>query len=377
MRDEGVLKPVEPLKLQVPDGWGNPARSAEGSFVHYAASVEVAERGTVRISLRVPLNYFEERISRKGFSESRYPVLMARDGTYIAHFEIGVADSGQSIYERAVAVKRPQLKDVGDEVLSGRTGMIPMRGVITDEDVWVIYTPMKSTGWALLVAIPNDQMMAPVYSHVLQQTTVMGLGLAAILGIIFFVSRRITGPVESLVQQVQALRPGQIITPNLRCGPREIHQLSKAFASMSSNLADSLQREQVEITRREAVRSELTVARNIQESLLPAPLAADQLAYFGIDLFAANYPAREIAGDFFDHFVDARGRLVMVVADVCGKGAAASLLMAVTRTAIRGCADACDSPGEMLRTVNRVLYEPARARPMFVTLIILVAEPGS
>jgi serine phosphatase RsbU (regulator of sigma subunit) len=358
-------------------GWSSPVRKGGPVYVRYAWTYEKDAQQAVSITLRVPTKFFDEKLMAEGFSQSRYPVLMARDGTYISHFEKGVVESGQSIFQRAIDVKRPQLVEVGNRVLSGNTGTVPMRGVITDEDVWVIYCPMPLTKWSLLIAIPDEQMMAPVYEQLSKLVAVMGTGLIAILGIVWFVSRRITRPVETLVHEVQSLKPGEVIAADLKCGPREIRQLSKSFKDMSVNLRQSLDRTQDEIRQREAVQSELMVARRIQESLLPPPLEKKILEQFGLDMFASNKAAREVAGDFFDHFVDERGRLVLTVADVCGKGAAAAMLMAVTRTALRGCAGACDSPGDMLRTVNRVLFEPTRDRPMFVTMIVMVLTPGS
>jgi sigma-B regulation protein RsbU (phosphoserine phosphatase) len=109
----------------------------------------------------------------------------------------------------------------------------------------------------------------------------------------------------------------------------------------------------------------------MQESLLPQPLAVDTLRPFGLSLHAVNLPAAEVAGDFFDHFIDARGRLVVCIADVSGKGASAAMLMAVTRTALRGAADGADGPADIVRSINRFLLENTHDTVSFVTMIVL------
>jgi serine phosphatase RsbU (regulator of sigma subunit) len=91
------------------------------------------------------------------------------------------------------------------------------------------------------------------------------------------------------------------------------------------------------------VAGELEAARRIQMGLLPAPrriFAGD--ARFALD--AGLEPARVVGGDFYDCFMLDDRRLFFVVADVSGKGLAASLFMALAKSllksiALRGGAD--------------------------------------
>jgi serine phosphatase RsbU (regulator of sigma subunit) len=91
------------------------------------------------------------------------------------------------------------------------------------------------------------------------------------------------------------------------------------------------------------VAGELEAARRIQMGLLPAPrrvFAGEQR--FVLD--AGLEPARVVGGDFYDCFMLDDRRLFFAVADVSGKGLAASLFMALAKSllksiALRGGAD--------------------------------------
>jgi len=91
------------------------------------------------------------------------------------------------------------------------------------------------------------------------------------------------------------------------------------------------------------VAGEMEAARRIQMGLLPAPrriFAGD--GRFALD--AGLEPARVVGGDFYDCFMLDDRRLFFVVADVSGKGLAASLFMALAKSllksiALRGGAD--------------------------------------
>ncbi|MFY7895799.1 MAG: SpoIIE family protein phosphatase, partial [Phycisphaerales bacterium] len=62
----------------------------------------------------------------------------------------------------------------------------------------------------------------------------------------------------------------------------------------------------------------------------------------------------------------------MSIADVSGKGASAAMLMAVTRTALRGAADGAEGPADIVRSINRFLLENTHDTVSFVTMIVLL-----
>ncbi len=87
-------------------------------------------------------------------------------------------------------------------------------------------------------------------------------------------------------------------------------------------LVEGLQLQQ--LVAQELGRRELEMARDVQRRLLPP----SEVAGPGWEVAARCLPARVVAGDFYDVLRHADGRVDLVVADVAGKGFAASLVMA-------------------------------------------------
>ncbi len=116
---------------------------------------------------------------------------------------------------------------------------------------------------------------------------------------------------------------------------------------------------------------ELTIGRQIQRSLLPG-----RFPEVPGWRFAADYePAREVGGDLYDVFKlrgdrdDASSRddvVVLLIADVTGKGVPAALLMADTKALLHAAADNATGPGDALMRVNRILALERRSS-LFVT----------
>jgi len=88
------------------------------------------------------------------------------------------------------------------------------------------------------------------------------------------------------------------------------------------DLVERLQLEQM--VAQELGRRELEMARDVQRRLLPP----SEMAGPGWEVAARCVPARVVAGDFYDILRHADGSVDLVVADVAGKGFAASLIMA-------------------------------------------------
>jgi phosphoserine phosphatase RsbU/P len=124
--------------------------------------------------------------------------------------------------------------------------------------------------------------------------------------------------------------------------------------------------------REERLLQELALAREIQQSYLPDELEGFPDAAF--DIFGAVFPARQVAGDFYDFFRAASGRLCFFIGDVSGKGMPAALFLVAVRTLCRHLAKEEESPARLLGRLNEAL---AADNPscMFVTLVHGSYEP--
>ncbi|MCB1204710.1 MAG: PP2C family protein-serine/threonine phosphatase [Verrucomicrobiae bacterium] len=117
---------------------------------------------------------------------------------------------------------------------------------------------------------------------------------------------------------------------------------------------------------------ELTQASEIQRVLLPRQ--APELIDYEV---AAEYKAaRHVSGDYYDYVRVDEDRFGIAIGDVCGKGIAASLIMAMCRSNLRSRAPENLSPASVLHSVNHSIFPDIR-EDMFVSLLYLILERGS
>lgn len=146
-------------------------------------------------------------------------------------------------------------------------------------------------------------------------------------------------------------------------------------ARVAATLEKKVLRDRIreELARKQA---ELAQARQLQLALVPPPYADGQMR-----LDVVLEPAREVGGDLVDHIALPDGRHLLVLGDVCGKGAGAALMMARGHALVRslnGRGDAAAvlaDPGMAAAALNREL---AANNPgcMFITMLLAVFDPA-
>ncbi len=137
-------------------------------------------------------------------------------------------------------------------------------------------------------------------------------------------------------------------------------QIGAAFQNIRL-LAESVDRQVVE--------EELKIARKIQMQMLPS--APPDLP--GFDLCGVTVPSRQVGGDYYDFMLVQDRWLVMVIADVSGKGIPASILTATLQATVRTNTDAQADPAGMMSRLNRLLYRNTSAAE-FATVFYAVLD---
>lgn len=301
--------------------------------------------------------------------------IIGADGTIISDVDPDLIMK-ETVFTLAAKLNRPRLTEFAHKMIAEKRGVEELTYVENGEAALIAYSPIGSTGWILLAALPTSHALGPVYARLGQRATTALLAVVVVAAIVVVISIVITRPLERLAAAVGELGEGNLAARAIGVRTRdEIGELATAFNGMVVRLRDHIEALKRETSAREAVESELRVAREIQNSLLPRvfPSAAES---GGMEVHAVNVPARHVAGDFFDAFPLPGGGTMLVIADVAGKGVPAAMFMAVTRTLLRNFIGDGSHPAEALRRTNAALIAN-NTGSMFVTLWVGVLHPAT
>ncbi len=117
---------------------------------------------------------------------------------------------------------------------------------------------------------------------------------------------------------------------------------------------------------------ELQTVAQIQRSLLPAELPKIER----LDIAAHYETSARAGGDYYDVFPLAGGRWGFLIADVCGHGTPAAVLMAITHALAHTAPNECVAPRHLLGYVNDRLSRRYTENGTFVTAFYGVFDPA-
>lgn len=153
--------------------------------------------------------------------------------------------------------------------------------------------------------------------------------------------------------------------------------------ALSAHVALALEKAQLhrERVEKEKMERDLALAREIQAGFLPeAPPA-----FPGIEIAVSHRASQMVGGDYYDFLSvneDGKEALLLVVADVEGKGAASALVMANVQATLHALADHVETLEKLPATINQKILTSARASmsqgriTKYLSMFLALVESG-
>lgn len=156
---------------------------------------------------------------------------------------------------------------------------------------------------------------------------------------------------------------------------RRMHSLSgldeKILSKLAVEAGNVLERVELmkSIEQRKTLERDLALAQEAQRSLLPKEIP--QLEY--LKLSGMSRPTRYVGGDFYDFQLMPSGQLILVLADISGKGVAASLLSSMILGCLQLRLQDGEAPDLALNRLNKFIHAKASGR--FATMFLCSLGP--
>ena len=258
------------------------------------------------------------------------------------------------------ASSEQSLASAADKISRGEKGL--MLVTVDDEEYILAFEPLKSVDWrfgALIkvseITVPADAVALSIdkqtedfisrtESFLLKLLPIMAVSFVILLAAVSILSKIVT---KSIVKPIHELSDGvrEISSGNLdkkidiHTGD-EIEHLATCFNAMTDELKIYMANLKKETAENERISTELNVATNIQQSMLPH----DFPSHANFEIYATMQAAKEVGGDFYDFYFLDENHLVITIADVSGKGVPAALFMAISKTILQNFALSMQTP---------------------------------
>jgi len=332
------------------------------------------------VACDVSLDWLSDHLAGLALGRTGHALLLARDGTFLAHPRRDWI-MRESLSGLAATRQDPELMRLAEQLRHEETGILPIDDLTDGKRSWLAFARIPSPEWTLGVMLAQDEANAEL-AEVTREGLLMGLSFFSLLLLVVLgIARSITLPLRQLDKAVRALSVSVTGDDQSRArealaaravgvaesgGADEVGRLAVSFSRMQEDLEGYLSKLEAATAERERIESELRVAREIQRSLLPREMPADE----GFDVRGLLEPAREVGGDFYDFFMADPEHVCLVIGDVSGKGVPAALFMAVTRTFLKASYQG-GSPAAALSRLNDALAAENDSM-MFVSIVFAV-----
>ena len=271
------------------------------------------------------------------------------------------------------------------------------RVTLSDGSYYMIGVPMDTLGWALVAVFSEDVAAQPAamleqnYARIEAEATqayresvghsratINVLLVTAILLLLtgsVVLGKRIVRPLNTITKRISELSETNLefkMEDAFRTGD-EIEVLAESFAAISHRTVEYLGQVRRVTAEKERVNTELKLSHDIQVNMLPNifPAFPERREF---DIYASMVPAKEVGGDFYDFYLVDDSHLVMVIADVSGKGIPAAMFMMASKIIINNISTmGVSDPGQILEAANRQITSNNPAE-MFVTVWLGVLD---
>jgi sigma-B regulation protein RsbU (phosphoserine phosphatase) len=273
-------------------------------------------------------------------------------------------------------------------ILDNRGMMLAGDSSVLNPDMINYRQPLKTINWTYIAGASYNEIITPALD---MQETILDIRNAEMeetnrIMFIFFLiysisivlaaaidfgiartwSKKMVQPIVQLTKGARIVGSGELnYRFSIKTGD-EVEELSGVINNMLNNIARiSAEREQV--------RNELALASQLQQAMLPDVHQMVDNPF--ISLAARMEAVQEVGGDFYDCFYQdaSKTKMTLVIADVSGKGAAAALFMAISKTLLKYLLMKNDSPADALDQFNQVISMD-NPQCMFVTVFVMTLD---
>lgn len=251
--------------------------------------------------------------------------------------------------------------------------LLPEKNITFARSTVAVTVPVEGTPFQLLLQESKSLILESLLVDLQKEILFFILIFTGVIFLNVLVVRRLSKPLDDVSATMDTIGQGDYSARYKRDRYGfEINKIGQILNEMTEHLVHSIDHAREEKLKKEIMAKELTIGKNIQQTILPQEMPKLE----GIKLIGRTLPAYEVAGDFFDAFLTSdQQKLIVAVGDTSGKGISACLYSFVLRSMIRSFAFESHSISDVVILSNNLFCKDTFKTSYFVSLFLLSFDP--
>ncbi len=287
-----------------------------------------------------------------------YSFIIGRKGEFIVH-----PDSSRilkSYFDYAPADDDGSYYKAGHNMMEGLRGSEKI--TVDGRSAYIYYSALKSNGWSMGIVVPTKMRALPGVLLGFLVFLIISIAVIVIALVCRISIRSATRPLVKLAASAEEVAKGNFDAELPRIRYRdEICLLRDSFENMQKSLSEYVRQLTTATAQRASLESELSIASDIQMSMLPKTFPDRD----DVEIYASLSPAKAVGGDMYDFYLR-DDMLFFCIGDVSGKGVPAALVMAGLSAQFRALSSQQTQPDLIISGLNSSISERNDSL-MFVT----------
>ena len=218
----------------------------------------------------------------------------------------------------------------------------------------------RDVEWLANIAQDADSIMSAQLSVIYEVLFIMGVLMILIFNLILSYSQNLKILFNNQTGILERVRQGDLRGKV----PVATQDEFGVIAEHTNHMIDGLRH------RFELMHS-LKLAEEVQQNLLPTKNPSLQ----GYDVSGTSIYCDQTGGDYYDYFPLPDGKLGITVADACGHGVGAAMLMTTVRAFLISAVENYTDPASLLDEINKWITKDCASSGNFTTMFFLELDP--
>ncbi len=155
----------------------------------------------------VTLDYLNKIMKDIKILKSGYAFLISKEGTFISFPDSSLIGKS-TLTEYADKVNNKSFKEINQQISEGKSGFLKTNDPFSKKSSVAFYHPINKTGWAVIVIVPQREILAPVFELLIGMTILGIISMLVFFYLAKIISNRLAKPVIEMTEKLKGISEG-------------------------------------------------------------------------------------------------------------------------------------------------------------------------